>query len=304
MSDSVPQEVIDTIDSQRWTLGQSVRITHVGCSDGKDPALSITRSVCGWLYHCYRCGEASGFISSERCTPEDVLKQVNLLNDEPAYEVVESVQFPSDALSIVNVTANKIELSPTVPSGVFTWLWRYHVSTVMMAKYDLKWSPSYQRLIFPLYDTILLSGGEVGIKLLGWLGRDVVPRTKAERREKKIPKWLTKRNKSSKHFYYHIVSESTSIVIVEDVVSAIRVHEATGFNTLALNTTFLPTKILLRLRPYKTYLWLDGNMLKKMTDYASKCSALGVKVKLIHTTRDPKEYGVVNILNILGGKHE
>jgi hypothetical protein len=300
----VPQEVIDAIDSNRWTLGQTIRVTHVGCSDGKDSALSITRGACGWLYHCFRCGEASGFISSERCTPEDVLRQVNLLNDEPSYAVVEAVQLPSDVVPLIKKTDTKLEMSPTVPSGVFTWLWKYHISVVMMIKYDLQWSPSYKRLIFPLYDTILLSGGDVGVKLLGWLGRDVTSLSKSERREAKIPKWLTKRDKSSKHFYYHIVSDSTSIVIVEDVVSAIRVHEATGFNTLALNTTFLPTHILLRLRPYKTYLWLDGNMLKKMTDYASKCSALGVKVKLIHTTRDPKEYGVVNILNILGGKHE
>lgn len=300
----VPQEVIDTIDSTRWTLGQTVRITHTGCSDGKDAALSITRGACGWLYHCFRCGEASGFISSERCTPEDVLRQVNLLNDAPSYEVVEAVQLPSDVIPLVVKRRDLIEMHGAVPFNVFNWLWKYHVSSIMMAKYDLQWSPSYQRLIFPLYDTILLSGGDVGVKLLGWLGRDVVPRSKPERREAKIPKWLTKRDKSSKHFYYHIVSESKSIVIVEDVVSAIRVHEATGFNTLALNTTFLPTHILLRLRPYKTYLWLDGNMLKKMTDYASKCSALGVQVKLIHTTRDPKEHGVVSILNILGGKHE
>jgi hypothetical protein len=301
---SIPQEVIDTIDSCRWTVGMTVRIIHEDCSKGKDAALSVTRNMNGWLYHCFRCGEASGFVSSERCSPEDVLRQINMLTDVPEYQVVEAVQLPSDIIPLVNVVDKELNLNSAVPSSVFTWLWKYHISAGMMVEYNLNWSPQYQRLIFPLYDTILLSGGDVGTKLLGWLGRDVTLLTKKERREKKIPKWLTKKDKSSKHFYYHIVSESTSLVIVEDVVSAIRVHESTGVNTLALNTTFLPTHILLRLRPYKTFLWLDNNMLKKMTEYASKCSALGVKVKIIHTTRDPKEYGASSIVDFLGGKHE
>jgi hypothetical protein len=151
----------------------------------------------------------------------------------------------------------------------------------------------------PVYDTILLSGGDVGKRLLGWLGRDVNYLTKTERRTLKCPKWLTRKDKSSKHFFYHLISESKNVVIVEDVISAIRVHEATGYNTLALNTTFLPTDQIIRLKPYFVYLWLDGDMLGKKIAYATKCSALGIKVHIIQTSRDPKEYSDANIIKEL-----
>lgn len=191
------------------------------------------------------------------------------------------------------------ELNPEIPADVYVWLWKYHMKFGMMAKHSLAWSPQYQRLIVPVYDTILMSGGDVGRKLLGWLGRDVSMLSKSERVSAHRPKWLTRKDKSAKHFFYHLLSEDRRLVIVEDVISAIRVHEATRFNTLALNTTFLPTDIAVRLKRYKVFLWLDGNMLQKMIGYAAKCSSLGVEVKIVHTQLDPKEHSDSNVIKIL-----
>lgn len=294
----IPQDVIDAIDERRWSIGETIRVMHTGCSDHKDPALSITRTLEGWLYHCFRCQTCAGFISAEKCTPDDILKQLEKLREIPEYDVVEAAQLPVD---MIRLPPN--DLHDHIPNAVYTWLWKFHVKLDVAYKYGLGWSPMYKRLVFPLYDTILTTGGDRGEKLLGWLGRDVISRTKEERRKLKCPKWLTQRSKHSKHFYYHLLGENESLVIVEDVVSAIRVHEASGFSTLALNTTFLPTSIIVKLKQYKTYMWLDGNMMQKMVDYVRKLSTLGVTCKMIHTPRDPKEYGSENILRILGGKH-
>jgi hypothetical protein len=292
-----PEEVQIAIDEHRWTLGDTIRIMHVGCSDGKDAAMSITRAANGWLYHCFRCQSTSGFVSADRCSPKDVLRQWDTIQTATTYKAMAVSQLPNDMIML-----SPTEILPNVPAEVYIWLWKFHFKLDTMAKYGLGWSPSYKRLIVPIYDTILLSGGDRATKLLGWLGRDVVERTKTERRELKIPKWHTQRDKTTKYFYYHLMSESNNLVIVEDVISAIRAHEATGFNTLALNTTFLPTHIIVRLRPYNTFLWLDGNMLQTKVTYASKCSSLGVHVKVIHTTRDPKEYNSKMIVAILEGK--
>jgi hypothetical protein len=291
---TIPAEVIDAIESRQWVVGDTIRVVHAECSAHKDAALSISRVHNGWVFNCFRCEGCAGFLSMETQSPASLVKTIRQ-HDVPICKVVTAVALPEDSIPFLPDKVN-----PLIPADAYVWLWKYHLKLQEMAAHQLAWSPSYKRIIVPVHDTILLSGGDVGRRLLGWLGRDVSILSKAERVKLKRPKWLTRKDKEAKHFFYHLLSEDDRLVIVEDVISAIRVHEAAQVNTLALNTTWLPKDVAVQLRPYQVYLWLDGDMYGKKIKYASMCSSFGVKVKVVQTRMDPKEHTTLHILQLLG----
>ena len=264
--------------------GERARVIHVYkssgevCSKGKNPALSVLRTGDGYLCFCHRCGE-SFYLRDTRSSPTETLERLRAQN-EPVVDVVEKASLPPDYVGMW------LDNSPVI-TAAYTWLWSFHMKQQLFKKYDVGWSSFYQRIIFPVYDSILLNSGEMGKKLLGWVGRDPVNVPKEKRT---LPKWLTKREKGTPRFFYTCLSKSDNIIIVEDIVSAIRVHEASGWNSMALLTTSLPSDLMVKLNKYNVYVWLDSNMVSKSLGYVAKLNSFGITSKFVHSTLDPKEY--------------
>lgn len=94
---------------------------------------------------------------------------------------------------------------------------------------------------------------------------------------------------------------STSTVIVEDIISAHKVSQFT--RCMPLFGTALMTPVINQLRKYpnsRIILWLDADQLPHMAKKVAKLSLfLPNLINVIHTEKDPKEYTLSEIEEIL-----
>lgn len=180
-----------------------------------------------------------------------------------------------------------LDCSYMLPYIAMNWLYRYGITLDLVNKYQLQWSETYDggRLIIPNYS-------DDG-KLLGFQGRDV--------REYYEDKYSSRGSKSflrSKNQELNIINHGC--VIVEDVMSCIKVGEVTACVALQGNT-ISDEKILELALQYEWFLlWLDKdlggdlgtiNILPRLRRYRYAAS--------ITTEYDPKCYTFDEIRDIL-----
>ena len=287
---TLPNE-LEAAFEKEWKTGETRRITHMhkedgsDCSINKNPALSILRKADGWWYHCFRCG-LSGFHSDTHKTPQEVEKELKALRQEFEYCVYDKILLPIDYIPL------KEDRPPPdgVPNQAYHWLWKYSIESETYEKFSVGWSDTYNRCIIPLYE-YAKAGDEIAKKLIGWIGRDCRENvTKEQRAKEGVAKYLTKKQKGYKRVYFHAPADSNTYVIVEDVLSAMKVWASSNVNALALLNTFISSELLLKLRNKKIILWLDNDQLTNMINVVSKGGALGMDISHIHTTHDPKYY--------------
>ena len=255
---------------------------------GDSTAVSFKRIINGWLYKCYRCGE-KGKISLDGATPKEVLAYVKP-KIVPTYLPITKTTLPADVVPLSSIP---------VFSKSISWLLQYRINKVLLDKYQMYWSENYRRIIFPILNTNLLNPNLATGHLLGWIGRE----PDEEKVEGKHPKWLKRVNLLKQHTYYHIETApgwGDKIVIVEDIISAIRVHETIGCHVIALLGTELPTEFMLKMRGFDVKIWFDKDAVKKSISYWTKCCSLGVSCKYIYTQHDPKNYAEEGIKAHLG----
>jgi hypothetical protein len=288
MSYNIPAEVEEECYDHDWHTGQTKRIRHVAqedgsdCSSKKDAALSILRKADGWWYNCFRCGE-HGFKPDTAIAVEQVEKELSALRMIKQYKSVESPSLPVDFIKVQDTP----QIEKAVPNHVYSLLWSHSVSGKLFQQYNFGWSGRYQRCIIPIYE---YETDRMKTKLVGWVGRDCSNLTKKERAKKKVPKYILRKSKEYNRIYFHAPAESDTYVIVEDALSAIKIHDACDVNAIALLTTHIPTTMLLKFKHKKIILWLDEDQLSNMIMTTVKGSSLGMDVSYIHTLRDPKCY--------------
>lgn len=240
---------------------------------GDSGALLLHRVVDGWLYKCFRCGE-KGKILSDGATPSNVL-EYKKRNVEPNYGAVERVGLPSDSIP---ATWDNVDLEAK------KWLLKYRITRKNIVNHNIGWSPGYKRLIFPVKSTALLDRSIEWGSLIGWIGRSPYEVSS------KTPKWLKKKSKNVTNFFYHIIGDNQNVIIVEDVISAIRVSDVTKSTVIALMGTAFPVELMLKLKDFNVKVWLDKDALVKSVEYWKKMCSMGITCKYIYTPLDPKEY--------------
>jgi len=271
------------------------------CSLNKDAAMKIYRKDDGWYFHCFRCAY-QGFIADDTQSPEELKARWLALQAKKSSESLEQITLPED-YKIMK------QSSSYAPTEAWHWLWKYQISEATCQKYKIGWSDTYQRVILPCYRTAMLKpSNDYAYKLLGWSAREVFCKTKEERKEKGVMKYLTKKSSHVKHLFFHVPMNTERIVLVEDILSAIKIAEMGGLSSIALLTTYIPPALMLKLRNHKITIWLDDNMESKMVNYVSLYGQRGFDVSRILTDKDPKAhtYGEIqNILNpIAGGNND
>jgi hypothetical protein len=143
--------------------------------------------------------------------------------------------------------------------------------------------------------------------LHGWVGREVKYEDKKEREAAGCAKYINRKPEGSDRMYFVAGTEDLDkhfLVLVEDVLSAIKIHESTGLSAMALLTTSFDDDLMNRLRPFRVYLWLDGNMLAHSVKTVSRMRSLGIVAHHIHTPKDPKEYSHEEIFTQLESAYE
>lgn len=291
MIDKEIRELIIQIDPG---VGETIRLehqfTHDGekCSVGKDPCLNITRVPNGFKYFCHRCHE-SGYFPKQSLTPERTAEIIKHLKD---YTKVESgdasgvFNLPADCIPLVVEVKGKVTWNVDVPFDAQNWLWKYWlIEPENVEGFNLQWSPSKRRLLFPIYKP-------ESVELIGWVGRNVDPHSDFD----DYPKWITNKADSDERLLYILPGTKNLVVYTEDVVSALRVHQALGCTTVALLTTTITFEICSKFKEHTNQLlWLDGDMKSKMLKYVMKMRAFGIPLRMRHTELDPKDYSNTDI---------
>lgn len=159
-----------------------------------------------------------------------------------------------------------------IPAAAKQWLGRYQLSRLDLQPHHLMWSEQWSRLIFPYFDAT---------GLLAWQGRYIgEDTTKA--------KWFSQ---GKIHEIIHPVKVTKrEAVLVEDIVSAIKVSRFTG--AIPIFGSSVSNKQLLRLKTVVDRVWyyLDPDMRAKSVKLSATANLLGLKSSVIFSDRDPKEH--------------
>lgn len=121
-----------------------------------------------------------------------------------------------------------------------------------------------------------------------WEARSVNPSVK--------PKCLSHGSKP-----FILFGEGDPIVVVEDVVSAIKVSRVC--TALPLFGSHLPGDWMVRLaklKPSKIVIWLDNDKIFESREYSAKLRSLVPTCYSLSTQKDPKEYGDEDIKRLAG----
>ena len=295
-----PIEIKQT-DWEALDEGDTIRIpcSHWRC-DGKPASFTITRTNDGCIYNCYRCGcpDAPGVIR-RGSTPNRALSKLDRLrsqrhktqaNNAHAYKP----ELPRDFIPMV--THDKL-----IPPQALAWFYRYELTDDDMDTHYIGYSPKLERVICPIYSP--------EDKLLGWQGRDIFyTRNKelySKNKIKKQPlKYYTEYNNKLSKIYFKIYNNNNiykNIIIVEDILSCIKVYNKYKYNSVALLNSNLNTSVIndLDLRSYSSVLiWLDPDAHLKSMKGAVRWQQLGVNAVSVRTDGDPKEIPYVHMPNI------
>lgn len=252
----------------------NVRFRHDECSAGKDPCLIVTRFPTHWKYYCHRC-KWSGEKVIENLPPEDIVKlwKANQIKRGVPNQQSDEVRLPLDFTN---------EIYEKCPKGA-VWLMKYGITPHEISKYNIGYSPTYKRIIFPVYQNN---------ELVYWQGRTVNEVTKDN------PKWINIKQRGRKDIYFRATAgNAVTIVLVEDIISAIKV--ARHSECVALLGSYITDDLILSLALHRVLIWLDEDKKNEAVKYLMRMKSLGIAATLRVTSKDPKEYSTDEIKEIL-----
>lgn len=174
------------------------------------------------------------------------------------------------------------------PKRALDWIEQYELTKEDLYKYNVLWSESLQRLIFPVF-----SDGH----LLAWQGRSFYL---DEESQKKYPKWYGRGNLKDT---FNIINQCNRIVLCEDVVSAIKLSKC-GVGAMPLYGCVVGRERFKRLHTLineddEVMVWLDPDKKKEAYAEAKLGRLCGIDCVTIFSDKDPKEHDYESIKKIL-----
>jgi len=173
------------------------------------------------------------------------------------------------------------DVTTELPFEAKDWLKTYQLTRLDTNRNHVLWSDKWSRIIFPYFNES---------ELLAWQGRYVGE-------DKSKAKWFSQ---GKIHEIIHPIKVvARKAILVEDIVSAIKLSNYTG--AIPLFGSSLSTQQILRLRKVvnEVWLWLDPDMRNKSVKFAHICNLLGLTAHVIFSDKDPKEHDHTDIANIL-----
>lgn len=171
-----------------------------------------------------------------------------------------------------------------IPAVARVWLGKYGITENDIIINKLLWSEYKKYLIFPYFDN--------HTNLVGWQGRYFGE-------TKKHPKWVGHGDLIK---LYHILPsrpQHDTIVLVEDIVSAIQVSKVQSCMPLFGSHIAPERAIRLSKMCSNVVIWLDPDKRRDSLRFKSRCETYGLRAKVVFTDKDPKEYPTKKIMEIL-----
>jgi hypothetical protein len=285
----IPNELQTVVDAG-IDIGQTRRIVHKECSEGKNAALSIRRTMSGYVFHCFRCG-LKGFIGTKKLPSDQIVRMVNRFTEKPV-ELLPKLELPHDAIFMIKVTDKGLKSHEWAPVEAFVWAWDGGLTDRDMFEYKFMWSESMHRVLVPIFDE--------ENTMIGILCRD----PSWDKETSVGSKYILKKDQSVNHRIYFTCHQldSKRVIFVEDVLSAIRVHKATGAETVALLNHHIGNDLFFEYQLYDMGVWLDMDAVHDAAKAVAAGRAAGLNIKKITTSSDPKKYNDIGIRTILHGQ--
>ena len=239
------------------SVGEQVNINHDNCPAGRDTRrrLYIKRTKDAVLAYCHNCNGHRVHCTTTAIRPMALLEK--LVRESGDAELVQKeVVLPEDSTHLL----------ADWPAAALSWLYQHGISNDDIRNNNIVWSPSWARVILPVYD---------GGKLVFWQGRRI---------EGDGPKYISVR--SARKPLFTAMANHTSpahltktVVLTEDYLSALRVAKSGVADAVALLGTHGPDDLPERLRGYeKILIWLDH-------DLAGRIKATPLATRLRTATR-------------------
>lgn len=171
------------------------------------------------------------------------------------------------------------------PQRALEWIEQYELNRNDLLSHNVVWSEFYKRLIFPVY-------GEQN-ELLAYQGRYFGDDAKAV-------KWW---GEGPLNEIFNILGEcSKTLVLVEDIISAIKVSKLTQCMPLygsAISVNRFKRLFKLYGKETKVVIWLDKDKSSEGALFRRRGTLLGLSCTTIISTKDPKEYSYEEIREYL-----
>lgn len=254
-------------EAQKLPEGRSTRTQHM-CGDGDVLVLEHTSE--GFRAYCHRC-HTSGWKPHGR---QSLNKQLERLK-RADYELQDKkfIQLPKD-------------YTREIPPAGLIWLSRGGITSALADKYNIGYSAYYNRVFLPVFQ---------GDTLVYYQARAIF--------KGQVPKYINpKVQKDTLRFTSLESEQQESVVVVEDILSAIRVGEIKGHAGCSILGTTASASDLSYINSFKEIkLWFDPDEAGKKATMQIKrsLSLLGRDVRVITSDKDPKEYTRVELEEIL-----
>lgn len=173
------------------------------------------------------------------------------------------------------------------PDVVLDWVGQYELSMGTLLRNRVMWSPSKERLIFPII------GGEDNF--IAYVGRNF-------NLSDGKPKWVAYGDLKNT---FHIMGpfyEGIPLVLCEDIVSAIKLSKTVrAMPIFGSHIGIERWKRLSKLmsRGSQCIIWLDPDMRTTAVSESALGSSIGLKIRTVLSDKDPKEHTYDEIKGIL-----
>jgi len=250
--------------------GEQIRVDHVGCPAGEDTRGRLYIKNVGEKYiaFCHNCGTSGSWRAGKQSWIKR--RRVQTAAETGKVELPSNMEYDPD----------------NWPVAARVWL-AQAMDVEYAADYGIGWSEYHGRLVLPFY---------VLDELAGYQTRRIL-------REDDGPKYLTYRNKKLPGANL-LESEGAPLVLVEDILSSIKVSSA-GYSSMALLSSNMNGELLTlvnKVTPPKVFIWLDddNHQVRKHQRDLAKRVGLTYPVEIVRTSgKDPKVHSVFEIKELL-----
>lgn len=182
------------------------------------------------------------------------------------------------------------DIAPYIPAVADNWIKKYDLTQRELNDNRVVWSEQRSLLVFPYFDEKMF--------LFGWQGRYFGS-------DPKHPKWTGSGNFKDMVRVYHpnplTSSKDTSIIIIEDIISTIKLSRQYNSSCLFGSTVNFNHYITIfnKYKPKEFIIWLDKDKMKESYKYSYSFNKIGIACRVISTDLDPKLYSNDEIRRII-----
>lgn len=234
--------------------------------------------------HCFSCGYHQHPQDIERLKSQ--VEELNRANQNHIKDVLSSpltLELPFGC-------------TKSIPSQAMTWLDKYGIIREEIIDNDIQWCDPRKALIFPIRKPQMDQLGNAEVKsgpLLAYIARSFASEYNIVGDMYSHLRWTTK---GPIQTTFHILGREdgdprkTRVVIVEDIVSAIKVARITRCMPL-FGANLSPKRLMwLHANTDNVIMWLDQNKWKEAVGFAKSLELVGLNTKVVYADKDPKAH--------------